>query len=205
MSTVHISKEQIAELEKVTFSGNIHVVDSMAKVKSAVTFLNKCDRLGFDTETRPSFKRGVTYKVALMQISTLTDCFLFRLNIVGMPDILKEFLENENITKIGISLKDDFGVLGKVTDANPHGFIDLQHLVPEYGIGDAGLQKIYAIIFGERISKNQRLTNWEAGELSLGQQVYAAIDAWACLKIYNHLEANGFIPTESKYYCDEDE
>ena len=177
----------------------------MAKVKSAVTFLNKCDRLGFDTETRPSFKRGVTYKVALMQISTLTDCFLFRLNIVGMPDILKEFLENENITKIGISLKDDFGVLGKVTDANPHGFIDLQHLVPEYGIGDAGLQKIYAIIFGERISKNQRLTNWEAGELSLGQQVYAAIDAWACLKIYNHLEANGFIPTESKYYCDEDE
>ncbi|MGN0213049.1 MAG: 3'-5' exonuclease [Muribaculaceae bacterium] len=205
MSTVHISKEQIAELEKVTFPGNIHVVDSMAKVKSAVTFLNKCDRLGFDTETRPSFKRGVTYKVALMQISTLTDCFLFRLNIVGMPDILKEFLENENITKIGISLKDDFGVLGKVTDANPHGFIDLQHLVPEYGIGDAGLQKIYAIIFGERISKNQRLTNWEAGELSLGQQVYAAIDAWACLKIYNHLEANGFIPTESKYYCDEDE
>lgn len=200
MSTVHISKEQIAELEKVTFPGNIHVVDSMAKVKSAVTFLNKCDRLGFDTETRPSFKRGVTYKVALMQISTLTDCFLFRLNIVGMPDILKEFLENENITKIGISLKDDFGVLGKVTDANPHGFIDLQHLVPEYGIGDAGLQKIYAIIFGERISKNQRLTNWEAGELSLGQQVYAAIDAWACLKIYNHLEANGFIPTESKYY-----
>lgn len=205
MSTVHISKEQIAELEKVTFPGNIHVVDSMAKVKSAVTFLNKCDRLGFDTETRPSFKRGVTHKVALMQISTLTDCFLFRLNIVGMPDILKEFLENENITKIGISLKDDFGVLGKVTDANPHGFIDLQHLVPEYGIGDAGLQKIYAIIFGERISKNQRLTNWEAGELSLGQQVYAAIDAWACLKIYNHLEANGFIPTESKYYCDEDE
>ena len=205
MSTVHISKEQIAELEKVTFPGNIHVVDSMAKVKSAVTFLNKCDRLGFDTETRPSFKRGVTYKVALMQISTLTDCFLFRLNIVGMPDILKEFLENENITKIGISLKDDFVVLGKVTDANPHGFIDLQHLVPEYGIGDAGLQKIYAIIFGERISKNQRLTNWEAGELSLGQQVYAAIDAWACLKIYNHLEANGFIPTESKYYCDEDE
>ena len=116
----------MAVLEKVSFPGNIHVIDSTAKVKAAVTYLNKCSRLGFDTETRPSFKRGVSYKVALMQISSDTDCFLFRLNIVGMPDMLKSLLENENITKIGISLKDDFGMLGKITDTNPHGFIDLQ-------------------------------------------------------------------------------
>ena len=202
MGTVSISKEELAELEKVTFPGNIHVVDSMAKVKSAVTYLNKCTRLGFDTETRPSFKRGVHYKVSLMQISTDNDCFLFRLNIVGMPDNLKALLENESITKIGISLKDDFGMLGKISDANPHGFIDLQKVAPQYGISDASLQKIYAIIFGKRISKNQRLTNWEAEELSLAQQIYAAIDAWSCLKIYNHLEAEGFDPTQSKYYKD---
>lgn len=196
----------MSTLEKVSFPGKIHIVDSMAKVKAAVTFLNKCSRLGFDTETRPSFKRGVLYKVSLMQISTDTDCFLFRLNILsGMPDLLKELLENENITKIGISLKDDFGMLGKISDANPHGFIDLQKLVPEYGISDASLQKIYAIIFGKRISKNQRLTNWEAEELSHAQQIYAAIDAWSCLKIYNYLETNGFDPTLSKYYNDEPE
>ena len=193
----------MAVLEKVSFPGNIHVIDSTAKVKAAVTYLNKCSRLGFDTETRPSFKRGVSYKVALMQISSDTDCFRFRLNIVGMPDMLKSLLENENITKIGISLKDDFGMLGKITDTNPHGFIDLQKVAPTYGISDASLQKIYAIIFGRRISKSQRLTNWEAEELTHAQQIYAAIDAWSCLKIYNYLELNGFDPTQSKYYNDD--
>lgn len=203
MGKVSISKEEVAELEKVTFPGNIHVVDSTAKVKAAVTYLNKCTRLGFDTETRPSFKRGVFYKVSLMQIATDSECFLFRLNIVGIPDMLKQLLENDKIMKIGISLKDDFGMIGKISDANPHGFVDLQKLAPEYGIVDMSLQKIYAIIFGKRISKNQRLTNWEAEELSTAQQIYASIDAWSCLKIYNHLEANGFDPTKSKYYSDD--
>ena len=204
MGKATITKEQISTLEKVTFPGKIYIVDSMAKVKSALAYLNKCERLGFDTETRPSFKRGVFYKVSLMQISTMNECFLFRLNRVGIPEILKEFLENDNIIKIGISLRDDFGMLHKLTDTIPHGFIDLQALAPQYGIGDASLQKIYAIIFDRRISKVQRLTNWEAAELTAAQQEYAAIDAWACLKVYNHLESKGFYATESKYYCDED-
>lgn len=205
MGKVSITKDQLSILSKVEFPGSIHVIDSMAKVKMALTYLNKCDRLGFDTETRPSFHRGVRHSVALMQISSLTDCFLFRLNMIGMPDTLKNFLENSNIIKIGLSLKDDFGMINKLTDTTPHGFTDLQKLAPQYGISDASLQKIYAIIFDERISKSQRLTNWEAEALTPAQQSYAAIDAWSCLKIYNHLEQYGFDPKTSKYYIESDE
>lgn len=205
MGRVSINKEQLTQLEQVTFPGNIHVIDSMSKVKMALSYLNKCDRIGFDTETRPSFKRGVVHSVALMQISSLSDCFLFRLNLIGMPDSLKEFIENDKITKIGLSLKDDFGMIHKVYDTKPLGFIDLQKIAPKYGISDASLQKIYAIIFDERISKNQRLTNWEADTLTFSQQTYAAIDAWACLKIYNYLEENSFNPLQSKYYIEDEE
>lgn len=200
---VSITKEQIAKLEQVSFPGEIHVIDSLSKSKSAIAYLNKCNKLGFDTETRPAFHRGVTHNVALMQISSDSDCFLFRLNKIGIPEDIKVLLENDKILKVGLSLKDDFGMLTKVSDASPHGFIDLQKFVPQYGITDASLQKIYAIIFGQRISKNQRLTNWEAETLTPSQQSYAAIDAWACLKIYDYLVNNGFEPFESKYYIPE--
>lgn len=205
MGKVSINKEQLATLEKVIFPGNIHVVDTASKVKMALSYLNKCRCLGFDTETRPSFRKGVVHKVALMQISSMSDCFLFRLNQIGMPESLKAFLENGDIMKIGLSLKDDFGMINKMSDANPHGFVDLQRLAPQYGISDASLQKIYAIIFDGKISKSQRLTNWEAETLTYSQQSYAAIDAWACLKIYNYLKNNGFVPNKSKYYIADDE
>ena len=101
-----------------------------------------------------------------------------------MPDALKSFLENPSVTKVGLSLKDDFGMIHKVSEANMSGFIDLQKIVPDYGIADASLQKIYAILFDKRISKGQRLTNWEADNLTEAQKEYAAIDAWACLKTF---------------------
>lgn len=205
MGRVKISKEQLSKLDTVAFTGTIHVIDSAELVKDAIAHLSWQERVGFDTETRPSFKRGVVYSIALMQISTLTDCFLFRLNTIGVPAELKEFLENEAITKIGLSLRDDFGRLHAVSDTVPRGFVELQAIAPQYGIADASLQKIYAIIFNQRISKNQRLTNWEADQLTPGQQSYAAIDAWACLKIYNHLESVGFDPLASQYYTEDDE
>jgi ribonuclease D len=139
-----------------------------------------------------------------MQISTPSECFLFRLNKIEIPEKLKDFIEDENVKKIGLSLKDDFNVLSRMSDVQPDGFIDLQQLVPSYGIIDSSLQKIYAIIFGEKISKSQRLSNWEAPDLSYGQKVYASIDAWACLKIYHHLMGNLFEPKDSPYQATED-
>lgn len=185
-----ITKQQLTELDKETFEGKIYVVDHPAEVENAVTYLSTKPALGFDTETKPAFKRGQVNNVALLQLATEDECFLFRLNKIGYPKVLQELMSNDSIKKIGLSLRDDFAALRKRTGKKPENFIDLQLFVDKFGIEDNSLQKIYAIIFGKKISKNQRLSNWEASELSAAQQSYAAIDAWACLKIYNHLTQN---------------
>ncbi len=186
-----ISKEQVAELPLEIFDGKIIVVEHKSKVEKAVTDLMKYSKLGFDTETKPAFKRGQVHKVALMQLSTIDVCYLFRLNKIGYPDELDEIICNPNIKKIGLSLRDDFAAIRKRSEKKPQNFIDLQTFVDEYGIDDNSLQRIYAILFGRKISKNQRLSNWEANYLTEPQKNYAAIDAWACLRIYNHLINNG--------------
>ncbi|WP_237038593.1 3'-5' exonuclease [Phocaeicola faecalis] len=183
-----ISKAEIAAMPKVLFPGRIFVVYTESDAEKAVAYLKDQRIVGVDTETRPSFKRGTTHKVALLQISTQDTCFLFRLNRIGMPDSLQEFLMSDTL-KIGLSLKDDFNSLRKRQDMRPDrgNWIELQEYVGKFGIEDRSLQKIYANLFGEKISKNQRLSNWEADVLSEGQKLYAATDAWACVEIYNCL------------------
>ena len=178
-------------MPKVLFPGRIFVVYTESDAEKAVAYLKDQRIVGVDTETRPSFKRGTTHKVALLQISTQDTCFLFRLNRIGMP----EFLMSDTL-KIGLSLKDDFNSLRKRQDMHPDrgNWIELQEYVGKFGIEDRSLQKIYANLFGEKISKNQRLSNWEADVLSEGQKLYAATDAWACVEIYNclsELESTG--------------
>ena len=182
-------------MPKVLFPGRIFVIYTESDAEKAVAYLKDQRIVGVDTETRPSFKRGTTHKVALLQISTQDTCFLFRLNRIGMPDSLQEFLMSDTL-KIGLSLKDDFNSLRKRQDMHPDrgSWIELQEYVGKFGIEDRSLQKIYANLFGEKISKNQRLSNWEADVLSEGQKLYAATDAWACVEIYNclsELESTG--------------
>ena len=182
-------------MPKVLFPGRIFVVYTESDAEKAVAYLKDQRIVGVDTETRPSFKRGTTHKVALLQISTQDTCFLFRLNRIGMPDSLQEFLMSDTL-KIGLSLKDDFNSLRKRQDMHPDrgNWIELHEYVGKFGIEDRSLQKIYANLFGEKISKNQRLSNWEADVLSEGQKLYAATDAWACVEIYNclsELESTG--------------
>ena len=112
---------------------------------------------------------------------------------------MRDFMEADDVVKVGLSLRDDFHVLHRIAAFDPQNFIDLQNLVKTFSITDSSLQKIYGILFNGRISKNQRLSNWEAAELSPGQQTYASIDAWACLKIYNYLSDGNFRPQESPY------
>lgn len=185
-----ITKEQIAELPIETFNGKIIVIDHINEVREALDYLSSQPTLGFDTETKPAFKRGQVHKVALMQLSSEDVCFLFRLNKIGYPDELETFIIDRNIKKIGLSLRDDFAAIRKRSEGKPENFIDLQLFVDQFGIEDNSLQKIYAIIFGKKISKSQRISNWEAPVLTPAQQSYAAIDAWACLRIYNHLTNN---------------
>lgn len=186
-----ISKEEISVLPKAEFNGRIVVINTQDHALKAVSYLETFDTIGFDTETRPSFTKGRNHKIALMQLSTEDTCFLFRLNLIGIPEPISKLLANTQIKKIGLSLKDDFRALSKrmPTSANleVNNFIELQSFVKKFGIEDNGLQRIYAILFGEKISKSQRLSNWEADILSYAQQKYASLDAWACLRIYNKL------------------
>lgn len=183
-----ISKAEISVLPVVAFEGRIVTIQTEADAEKAVEFLLTQEIVGVDTETRPSFVSGKSYKVSLLQVSTDEVCFLFRLNYIGFPVSIQRFLEEVNVMKIGLSLKDDFGALHKRSDFEPGGFIELQDYVRSFGIDDLSLQKIYAILFGRRISKNQRLSNWEAEVLNDKQKLYAATDAWACLKIYRYME-----------------
>lgn len=196
---ISISKQQLAELPAAHYPGIITVVDNLEKVDSAIARLRNSCLIGFDTETRPSFKKGHAYNVALMQLSSENECFLFRLNKIGLPDKLKELLEDESKVKVGLSIHDDFRNLHKTYEFEPNGFIELQQFVTKWNIIDKSLSKLYGILFGKRLSKAQRLSNWESEQLTDSQQHYAALDALACVRIYKHLEEGKFDPSTSRY------
>ena len=183
-----IDKDKLKDLPKALFPGQIHLVETPHEAERAVECLKNSPALGIDSETRPSFSREQSHKVALLQVSSEEHCFLFRLNLIGLTLPVIMLLENPSITKIGLSLRDDFMMLHQRAPFDPRAVIELQEYVSPFGIQDKSLQKIYAILFGEKISKSQRLSNWEAESLTQPQQLYAATDAWACLNIYNKLQ-----------------
>lgn len=183
-----IEKDELKELPKAAFPGQIHLVNTPWEAEKAIEFLKSFAILGIDSETKPSFNKGQSHKVALLQISCEDHCFLFRLNLIGLTLPLITLLESPRIKKVGLSLRDDFMMLHKRAPFEQRACVELQDYVRDFGITDKSLQKIYAILFGEKISKAQRLSNWEAEELTEPQQLYAATDAWACLKIYQLLE-----------------
>ena len=184
-----IKKEEIQELPPCSYEGiKIEVIDSEEKLLAALDYLECQSLIGFDTETKPSFKKGVTHQVCLLQLATCEICFLFRLHLIPFHPKLSAILSNPKITKVGVSIKDDIRILNKRGKFKPQGFIDMQNMAKEVGIKDISLQKIYAILFGKRISKTQRLSNWESEVLTPAQQQYAAIDAWACIDIYHQLQ-----------------
>ena len=155
-------KKLIPALPRVLFEGRIFVIQTESEASKAVDYLLTSPILGVDTETRPSFRKGMTNKVALLQVSTDDTCFLFRLNRIGVTDSVKRLLQDKNVLKVGLSLRDDFASLHKREDFEPHAFLELQDYVKSFGIEDMSLQKLYANIFGQKISKGQRLSNWEA-------------------------------------------
>lgn len=187
MFKTKITKDEVNQMPVVIFEGKITLVDDLSKIRPAIEELRKNAVVGIDTETKPAFTRGTHHKVSLVQISSLDHCFLFRLNKIDFPAALAEFLADEKIKKIGLSLRDDLNGLNKHHAFKPANCVDIQTIIQNYGILELGLQKIYAILFGKKISKAQRLTNWENPELTEPQQRYAATDAWASLQIYLQL------------------
>jgi ribonuclease D len=149
--------------------------------------ISRCKILGFDTETRPSFKKGTRHKVSLLQLADDRNAWLFRLNMIGLPPELTALLASPDIVKIGVAVHDDIKALRHLAPFEPGGFVDLQTVVAAHGIKQLGLKKLSAIILGFSISKSQQTSNWEAPGLTLPQQVYAATDAWVCRRIYMQL------------------
>ena len=191
----NIDKAEIAELEVSAFGGRIIVVQSAGEAEKAIAYLNNQPYVGIDTETRPSFRRGQSFGVSLLQVSTVDTCFLFRLSRTGFTEGMKLFFQSPSPIKIGLSLRDDFARLHAAGDFEPRGYLELQLYVAQLGFEAQSLQEIFAILFGRRISKSQRLSNWEADVLTDAQKLYAATDAWACIRIYEELErlqAEGF-------------
>lgn len=200
-----IGKSELASLPAETFRGRITVITDQKSAEAAAIVLAASPLIGFDTETKPSFRRGERHEVALLQLSTNEETFLFRLNIFELPESIIDILEDADKLKIGLSIHDDFLSLKKKYKFEPRGFIDLQQYVKQFNISDNSLSRIYGILFDKRISKGQRLSNWEAAELTPYQQEYAALDALACITIYSYLESNGFDYRKSKYYREFDE
>ena len=185
--TDKISNEQTALLPAIEFRGEIRLVEHERDIDEACAYLASQPLLGFDTETRPSFRPGVMYRVSLLQLSSAERCYLFRLNKIPLAKPILRLLENRELTKIGLDVAGDLRSLRQLRHFRDGGFVDLQNLAPQWGIEEKSLRKLSAIVLGQRVSKAQRLSNWEAAALTPKQQLYAATDAWVCTRIYEKL------------------
>lgn len=184
----NITNDDIKNLPKQQFTGKIFLIDEFSKLKLLPQKLIDKKIWGFDTETRPSFKKGKKHKVSLLQLATSDEAYLIRLNKMRFPDIIVDFFENKDIIKIGLAIRDDLNSLIHLRHFKPEGFIDLQQYVKDFDILDNGLKKLTANILGFRISKKQQTSNWEKDTLDHDQLIYAATDAWVCYKIYETLQ-----------------
>ncbi len=186
-----VSAEELEKYDLSWFKGEIIVIEDLSTFQDTFPRLLDSDILGFDTETKPSFRKGKNNKVSLIQLATADLACLFRINKIGIPAELADLLADPEIIKAGVAIHDDIRFLKRIKKFEPEGFVDLQKLVREYGIQSSGLKKLSAIVLGFRISKRQQVTDWEAGQLSEAQQVYAATDAWVCHQIYSRLVRDG--------------
>ncbi|MDO4758978.1 MAG: 3'-5' exonuclease [Rikenellaceae bacterium] len=182
-----IDNEATAQLPAVEFRGEIRIIDREEQIEEACKYLASQPIIGFDTETRPSFKAGVSYRVSLLQLSSTERCYLFRLNRIPLAKPLLRLLESKEVLKIGADVAGDLRSLNQLRHFHDGGFIDLQQIASEWGIEEKSLRKLSAIVLGKRVSKAQRLSNWESSTLTDKQQLYAATDAWVCTQIYRRL------------------
>lgn len=182
-----IDKEIINDFPVFLYEGTVVVVEKAEDVGQAVAFLSGYKFIGFDTETKPAFKKGEVYPVSLLQLGVENRVYLFRLNKCGLTSSLRQLLADENIVKIGVGIRDDVKFLRRLADFKPASFVDLQNYAVDFGIEEKSFSKLMAIIFGVKISKRQRTSNWEAPVLSEAQIRYAATDAWGALQMYRKL------------------
>lgn len=185
-----ITKEELVDLPLKWFEGEIINVETKKALRKAIEVLSKQTVIGFDTETKPAFKKGIFNKVALLQLSTESQAFLIRINKIGLSKKLCDILANSDIVKAGVAIHDDIKGLQQLRNFKPGGFVELQDSAKDLGIQNFSLKKLTAITCGFRISKGAQLSNWEVDEFTEKQKIYAATDAWTGLKIYKSFAKN---------------
>jgi ribonuclease D len=179
-----ITKDDINLLDLGKFNGEITLVDTDEALEKACSEIAQCAIIGIDTETKPSFKKGIINTVALLQIATDKKAYIIRLKKVSMTGQLAGIFANKEIKKIGIAVFDDLKDLKKLHPFKDASVVDLNLLAPKLGFESIGAKKLSALVLGIRISKRQQVSNWELENLSQAQIDYAATDAWICREIY---------------------
>lgn len=182
-----ITKEEIMNLPLGAFDGKVVLAQNHKEIAGAMQEINQCDCVGFDTEARPTFKKGQIRNVSLIQVAIPNKVFLLRIMKTGVTDELLHFFENDSLLKIGIGLTDDYYLLRRLRDFKPRGFLDLNSRLKQLGAEKIGARNLAAMILKIRISKSAQISNWENEVLTPGQIRYAATDAWICLEIYKCL------------------
>lgn len=181
-----ITTEQIEKLPLADFNGEIEVIETEGEeFNKAIDYLTSQKVIGFDTETKPCFvAKAPKNRMAILQLSSEDKVFIFRLQMIGVPQRLASLLSNPAVTKVGAAVRDDLNGLRRYRNFTPNGFADLQSMAEKFGIEEKSVRKMSAIILGIRVSKSQQLSNWESSRLSPAQLKYAAIDAWVCRQMY---------------------
>jgi ribonuclease D len=188
-----ITKEEVNLLPIGKYDGEIKVISDFSEFPEAMAHVFRHKVIGFDTETRPAFQKGQYFPVSLLQIALPDMVYLFRLKNLGLPPSLVQLFSDENIMKVGISIRDDIKDLQKLTPFKPEGIVEINALAKQLGILNEGVRNLSAIFLGIRISKTEQTSNWDKEELTDKQINYAATDAWVCLEIYNMLVNKGYI------------
>lgn len=173
-----IAKAAINALPLARFEGVIHLVTTPAALSLMVESLRGKGVLGFDTESRPSFKKGENYLPSVVQFSTGTEAYIVQLEPVGGLPGLFPLLEDPDLLKVGVALRDDVKRLQAISAFTPAGFADVSEMTQALGIENTGLRSLAAMFLGVRISKNAQVTNWARNSLTTKQVYYAATDAW---------------------------
>ncbi len=182
-----ISREDLNKLPIRSYEGPIRLINEREQLPACIKQLGRQRIIGFDTETRPAFTRGVTYPPALMQLATPDEVFVFQFRALGGLGPLREILEDANIIKAGVALSDDIKQLNECWPFKPRHFVEIGTMAKELGFKQTGLRSLAGIMLGFRISKREQRSNWARANLTRSQLVYAATDAWVSRELYLHI------------------
>lgn len=183
-----MSKDEINSCPIVRWTGIVHVVRTREELVAAIRKLADESLLGFDTETRPAYRKGESYLPSLLQLACETDVFLFQLKHLGLAKPLRNILADPAIVKAGVSLNYDIRELKKISHFKAAGFVDLGILARQVNIKNHGLRGLAAVLLGFRVSKGAQTSNWAKDILTPQQIQYAATDAWVGRKLYQAMK-----------------